>query len=197
MSEKASVTVCSQCSQQRGKSAKPWRNCSKCNAVLCLICAPARRAITICRKCWGEEWQAEEKLRKETPVECRGCHKTFLPEQMENPYVPTLCKSCHKIPCKARAFEAQEKRKRNARPGLVEVDFGIHEPKEDGGEGYAYRNPGLDLQLGDVVLLPATWLDRLNGMHAPKEGTVISTYSDYHREVQSIIKLVRKANKSV
>jgi hypothetical protein len=117
---------------------------------------------------------------------------------MENPYVPTICKSCHKIVRNVRAFEEREKKKRNARPGLVEVVWGVHEPKEDGGNGYAYRNTGLDLQLGDIVLVPATRLDReIHGKYDPQEGTVVSTYSDYDGEVQTIIKLVRKANKSV
>ena len=99
--------------------------------------------------------------------------------------------------CNVRVFEEREKKKRNAKPGLVEVVWGVHEPKEDGGKGYAYRNPGFDLQLGDIVLLPATWLDReIRGKYHPQEGTVVSTYSDYDGEVQTIIKLVRKVNKS-
>lgn len=71
-------------------------------------------------------------------------------------------------------------------PGLVEVDG-----------SYAYRTRVKDLAIGDVVLVPATWLDKIKGRHDPKEATVTSLTSTYTGETSCILGILRKADKSV
>lgn len=182
---------CCACGRVRGKACKPWKVCSKCNSTLCLTCGRTEK----CGKCWREEYEENQRIEAITPVECSGCHGKFLRAEMENPYVPKLCKKCGEIVRDARLAEARDAKKRNARPGLVEVSHGIHKPEQDGGSGYAYYDRGLNLEIGDIVLLPPTWLDReINGKYDPQEGTVVCTYSDYNGEAQSVIRLVRKAN---
>jgi hypothetical protein len=186
--------LCGQCGKQRGKYAKPWYACSGCGVFLCLSCSPARRTVHQCIKCWRLAYEAEQKQRAETPVECKSCHKKYLPAEMANPYVPTLCKGCDEIVSEAKRFEAAEKKRKNARHGLVEVISGIHQPQQDGGSGYSYHCSGLKLELGDIVLLPPSWVDtEIHGKYDPIEGTVVSTYSDYDGPVKSIIRLVKKA----
>lgn len=189
------IINCCQCGKQRGKKNKPWNRCVACDGHLCLNCSPANRTRHICSKCWQSEYEAELKLKAETPVECVGCHKKFLPEQMENPHVPTVCKDCNRIVSEVRDAENKANKKKNARPGLVEVVYGEFQPSQDGGRGYAYHNAGLDLELGDVVLVPASWVDKeIHGKYDPNVATVVSTYSDYNGAVQSIVGLVKKGN---
>ena len=190
--------TCCQCNRQRGKSAKPWRSCAKCKGVVCLMCCPAHKSVAKCNKCWQEDWKAEwdekERVRKATPIQCQGCRKERLPETMHPHANPPICLDCHTIVTNYREVETQVKRKLNARPGLVEVVYGVHSPETDGGKGYAYRDPGLNLRLGDIVMVPASWLDELKGQPQPSEATVVSTYSDYSGETKTIRSLVRRAN---
>ena len=147
--------------------------------------------IDLCYVCWKEEYDAKEKERMNTPVVCVGCHKEKLPAEMKDQFAPTICKECDEIARNVRVAEDHAKRIRNAKPGLVEVVYGVVEtPKEDGGSGYAYRFHQ-KLKLGDVVLVPASWLDEMNGIHGPQEATVISTYSAYDDPVKNIIRVVR------
>jgi len=200
-----SETICSQCKRVRGKSAKPWRECSSCHKDLCLHCKPSRTPDSEVR-CWDcskRAYEEEEKIRKATPIECKGCKGLFLPDDMEYHYwlgchSVRLCKPCISVVQNLRDFERREGKKLKAKPGLVEVVFGVcPKPQEDGGHGYSrtfsYRKGNLDLSLGDIVLLPASWLDReIHGKHDKHEGTVVSTYSDYDGETSSIVSLVRK-----
>jgi hypothetical protein len=191
---------CCQCKRERGKSAKPWRTCIKCSGVVCLMCCPSHNANPKCNKCWQEDWQREwdekEKIRKSTLVTCNGCEENYLPDDMKKHVTPAICLACDKIVSHYLGVEAAYKRKKNAKPGLVEVQFGIATPTEDGGKGYAYRDPGLNLKLGDIVTLPPTWLDtEINGKYETHEGTVVSTYSDYSGDRISTIRgLVRRAS---
>ncbi len=98
---------------------------------------------------------------------------------------PRLCKSCAEI-------IRHRNKKKNAKPGVVEVVYGVCDPtKEDGGRRFAYYYHER-LSVGDLVLVPATPLDNLDGYGSPKEATVVCTYSDYDGEVRSIIRVVRK-----
>lgn len=191
---------CSQCHKERGKKAKPWRSCA-CGGVLCLNCAPAYQQVPQCSPCRNREFEAEWNKKKNTPVECVGCQQSFLPAEMADTSLvsitgaPRLCKRCDGIVKSVAEYEKQRKRKQNPR-GLVEVQFGIHKPAADGGTGYAYLPPrGVKLELGDIVLLPATWLDDIQGVKGPHEGTVVSTYSDYSGDVSSILRLVCKGDR--
>lgn len=199
MGEITTVGVeCVQCGKRRGKHAKPWRACDNCGKTVCLNCCASHRTPQ-CNKCWQEDWKKEwdekERIRKSTPHECQGCNKTFLADDMASTSEPRLCRTCNTIVTNWRKVDARATRKRNAKPGLVEVVWGVHKPTEDGGHGYAYRDPGVNLQLGDIVMLPPTRLDReVHRKYDEAEGTVVSTYSDYDKEVQTIRRLVRRAN---
>jgi hypothetical protein len=48
------------------------------------------------------------------------------------------------------------------------------------------------LEVGDVVLVPRTWLSEIKGGPREQEATVVSTYSDYDGATSSIIRLVSK-----
>jgi len=184
------LVVCSKCGKQRNKRHKPWRICGRCGEPFCLRCINGR--MELCNTCWNLDYDEKEAKRKQTPVECQGCHKQKLPDEMENPYVPTVCKECAEITRNLKAAKAREDKKRNARPGLVEVAYGVHQPPaEDGGSGYSYyyHEP---LNLGDIVLVPSTWLDQVHEQGGPKEATVVSTYSDYDGHAQSIIRVVKR-----
>lgn len=146
---------------------------------------------------WQKKWDEEQRIKKSTPHECQGCNKTFVPDDMASTTEPKLCKTCNNIINNWKIVDARVTRKRNAKPGLVECVWGVHHPTEDGGKGYAYRDPGLDLKLGDIVMLPPTWLDReVHGKYDEAEATVVSTYSDYADQVSTIRRLVRRANDS-
>lgn len=190
--------ICCQCGKQRGKYAKPWKKCSKCGNDLCL-----QHNMEECNKCWREEYDRKEQARKQTPVTCIGCENQFLPADLQDSYFslnsrPAICKPCYRIFQNVKTHEEAAARRRNAKPGLVEVLYGVHRPTQDGGKGYAYRDPGLNLKLGDIVTLPPTWLDRdVHGTNDTHEGTVVSTYSDYSGAVSTIVKLVRRAEEAL
>jgi len=195
--------VCSSsfCKKVRGKGAKPWRCCNQCGSPVCFNCRGSHipEEEILCNACDKIAYEQKVALRKATPVECKGCKANVLPDETKTHYFLgthgfQLCKSCIQVVENVRDFEAKESRKLKAQPGLVEVTYGICQPKEDGGTGYAYRKGNLDLQLGDIVLLPPTCLDReINGKYDNHEGTVVSTYSDYSGIASSIVGLVRKA----
>ena len=179
-------TVCSHCGKVRSEHCKPWTSCPKCGKTLCLSynCSLAG----MCHSCWDKEYAEKKKMRLVTPVECRDCHEKKLPAQFEIPDYPSTCKAC--------VGTKEQRRKLNAKPGLVEVTYGKHPvPDEDGGRGYAYyfNQP---LRLGDVVQVPQTWLGRLREeSNGPKLATVVSTYSAYDGDVSGIICIVRRARK--
>lgn len=186
--------VC-RCGKVRGKNAKPWRACTRCEIAMCYGCAPSHRIDPIiCQDCWRKEYDARRKVEETTPVDCHGCGNKYLPSDMEVLQKPTICKDCYAIVSAYSTAEAAYKRKASAKPGLVECSWGVLEPKEDGGHGYAYYDPGLNLELGDIVLLPPTWLDReVHGKSDGREATVVSTYSNYSGEVQTVSRLIRRA----
>jgi len=136
-----------------------------------------------------DDYHKEVEKRKNTPVECVTCHKKKLPDEMENPYVPSVCKDCAEIEKKAK----EKERKANARPGLVQVIYGEHSaPKEDGGNGYSYYYDE-PLNLGDIVEVPQTWLGSVKGESSRKLATVVSTYSDYNGSISCILRVIKKA----
>lgn len=120
-----------------------------------------------------------------TKIKCGDCRKEV--ESTKLCYPGALCKSCFAKKTK----ELRKKKKENARPGLVEVAYGVHPaPKEDGcvrGRGYAYRSTIPNLGLGDIVVVPGNWLHKGN-----QEATVVSTYSDYDGPTASLLCLLRK-----
>lgn len=172
--------ICCQCKKQRGKRAKPWRTCQLCKKSLCLFCAPTRHNLPMCRSCWNAEYEAKEKIRKETPIECVTCHVMKLPAEMANPYVPTICNAC----VEQKQVEASKEKARKEieiqqlwKPGnfrKVVVD------------GYTYMS-NLHLNIGDKVWLPASWLDEVKGNYGRKKGTVTSFISDYDGECKAIL----------
>lgn len=200
--------TCCQCGKQRTKNCKPWQFCTKCGGVVCLKCAPLASTLAnpsknhpLCNKCWRKQWEEERERQNQTPVECDGCHAQLVIGDSANPYVkshnptePYICKKCHEILTQAKAItneieraKKRERRKLNPR-GLVEVIY--DRPEKLPECGYAYDPAGLSLQIGDVVLVPKTFLDE----HGPREATVVSLASDYDGEVRNIIRLVRRVN---
>ncbi len=180
------TNTCTQCGRQRGKKNKPWNNCSKCDRLLCLTCCPSSRALISapkCSKCWGEDYDEKENTRQATPVECQTCHGSFLPADMENSYVPTVCKLCAESSAKLHREERLKEKRQNAVVGLVEVEYSPNSG------AYAYDANGLRLEIGDVVLVPATWVD---AERTPREATVVSLLSDYTGVAQRIISLVHR-----
>jgi hypothetical protein len=127
----------------------------------------------ICQKC-GRQHRGYSNLDY---LECHNCCKEVGSGKLN--YPGGLCDECHK----ARRDAEDAKKKANARPGLVEVGR------------YAYMSNIKGLEVGDVVLLPVSWLDELKGQ-GPQEGTITCLYSDYDGPVKSIIRLVRKGNKN-
>lgn len=110
----------------------------------------------------------------------------------------TICKEKHEVndlyypegcceDCYPEVKEEKERlRKENAREGVVEVRYGIHEVENDGGHGYAYFSEE-KLNLGDIVLVPETPVH-----DKPQQATVVSTYSDYEGFVVTILEVVKR-----
>ena len=102
-------------------------------------------------------------------------------------YPGAFCKKCWNK--RRKTIEAN--RKANAKPGLVEVAYGVQDPPsngwKNGGRGYAYWTDIKGLQPGDIVKVPGNWV---NG--SAQEATIISTYSNYDGNTAAIICLVRK-----
>jgi len=140
----------------------------------------------VCVKC-GKQHRGYSDLDY---LECSRCCKEVGSSKLR--YPGRLCDECWG---KDRT-EKDKKRRENARPGLVEVRYGVlSEPAggwKDGGEGYAYRTSIKGLEVGDVVLVPRTWLSELQGGPKEQEATVVSTYSAYQGSASSIIRLVSK-----
>jgi hypothetical protein len=196
---------CTQCHKKRGKYAQPWHRCASCGSILCRVCSFSRPNLQ-CHSCWKKDYDAEQKKRKETPLECNVCHQTKLPKEFqggscdflvtEGPY--TSWQSGIKLPqntctlCAKQLVEAAHLlRKTNAIPGLVEVQYGEHPcPTTDGGHGYAYYF-GEPLALGDIVAVPPSYLAR----YRPESSvaTVVSTYSEYQGPTSSILRVIKKA----
>lgn len=194
-------TKCSLCQWVRTKRSKPWQTCIDCRCVMCLKCHQAWRDPR-CPSCNSKRWRQKEQERhtqaehdrKTVKHLCCGCEQTYLRDDMKTVEEPRLCKTCDHTIQNWQVVEKRVTRKRMARPGLMEVNLGEHQPKQDGGCGYAYRDPGLNLKLGDIVMIPPTWLDRdVHHDYSNKVGTVVSTFSDYSKEVQTIVSLVRRA----
>lgn len=75
----------------------------------------------------------------------------------------------------------------------VEIMYGIHPvPEESMEDGYAYRDPGLDLKLGDLVELPPNWLS--NTIGSTNIGTVISLTSKYDGIPSTVRRVVLRAS---
>lgn len=109
-------------------------------------------------------------------LECSNCCKEIGNSKL---IYPGLCNNCYKSLQKA----ADKKKRKNAKPGLIEVN------------NYSYHSTIKGIKVGDVVLLPPTWVDELNGRYGPQEGTVTCLYSDYEGPTKSILGLVHKTNK--
>jgi hypothetical protein len=111
-------------------------------------------------------------------VNCAECCKEVAPSLVQ--YPGKLCSEC----CERRQAEADRKKRENARPGLVECD-----------SRYAYWN-GVedqcvkDLQVGDIVWVPPSYVDELQGRPYPRQAVVTCLYSDYSGEVKPILGLV-------
>lgn len=183
-------TKCGQCGRVRGKQAKQWKTCIDCGMTLCLYCtgrANARNAPPRCTKCdtvyWKAAWEAHEKKRRETPVECQVCHLLKLPDEFVNDSVPTICKACDtkEKEIKAATQAALEEATQRAWiPGTwrrVVVD------------GHYTYITDLPVKLGSKVLLPTPeWGYSIFGSD-PWEGTVTSFISDYSGPCRTIIKI--------
>jgi hypothetical protein len=126
----------------------------------------------ICKKC-GKQHRGYSSLEY---LECSGCCKEVGSSKLH--YPGALCDDC----LKKRNLDADKKKRENAVPGLVEVGR------------YAYRSNIPDLEVGDVVLLPPSWVDELKG-GKPQEGVVTCLYSDYDGPTKSILGLFRKGAK--
>lgn len=182
---------CHKCGAERGKRNKPWKVCSRCRHVFCLRCMNGNETATTCWECWNIEWNEKEEKRKRTPVKCSACQESKLPAEMARSS-PPICKTCDETAKKVREAEkeAQEAKLRK-RPGLVEVVYGRHpKPTEERG-GYAYR-VNEPVGLGDIVLVPSTWLDDVHEDRGPKEATVVATSSAYEGNISSILRVVEK-----
>ena len=131
--------------------------------------------------------EAERKLKLKIPVKCRVCGEMKLPRYMNCKFYPTMCKKCE-----TKMRKAKENQKRlNATKGFVVVVYGKHpKPKTDGNDGYTYSYDQ-PLNLGDIVRVPNTWLRQSMGDNSSFQlATVVSTYSTYNGEVNSIIDVV-------
>lgn len=199
-SEPAVVCVCG---AVRGKYAKPWHVCSDCGKPVCLSCWRSWREPPVrCLKCENVECEKRHKLYEEElarqmlePATCPVCEqvKTFG-DMRDSPYEPFTCEQCVRVYTAYGRLKEEYDRKRHARPGLVECSLSeVDPPTKDGGYGYAYRDPGFDLKLGDTVLLPATMLQLDGGTNV---GTVISTYSNYAGAVHTVLAVIRRAGES-
>lgn len=75
----------------------------------------------------------------------------------------------------------------------VEVIYGEHDLSE-AGRGYAYDDRGLGAQVGDIVLVPTTWLNELRGSGMNGQvATVCALGSDYDGHASSILRIVERA----
>jgi hypothetical protein len=123
--------------------------------------------------------------------ECRMLHKCRVCSTEVGDgvlkYPGALCPPCWE---KDRA-ERAEKIRQNAKPGLIQVAYGVVNADSFAGRAFSYRTD-IPVSVGDIVLVPATWLSKLNGDGLPQEATVVSLHSDYDGDVQSVIRLVRK-----
>lgn len=83
-------------------------------------------------------------------------------------------------------------------PNRYIVVYGeVEAPKEDQDNGYTYYFEG-ELNLGDIVQVPKTWLGDLKGDDpGPKLATVVSLKSNYHGSVSSIIRVVKNINERI
>lgn len=193
--------VCCDCGRVRGKKARPWHRCDDCAAVLCLRCRPGwAEGRRVCNRCSRADWDARmeaEKVRLAAPTPCPLCDQV-VPlgdlKELETAASP-VCPRCRELLSKYKTLDADGKRRRNARTGLVEVRFGEHPvPDKDGGRGYAYRSAER-LFLGDLVLLPANWSSVFRSEAGRAQvGTVVSTYSDYAGDASSIVRVVKRAS---
>lgn len=197
ISPKKIDTVCCRCGKKRGKFSRVWPACSVCGKPACHICRITLNSKVMCSKCGCEElnkqYNAKEEERKSTPIECTTCHCHKLPKDMENPenpYVPSICKSCAEIKKKNK----ERDRKNNAQHGLVEVRYGEHPaPEKEGETGYSYYYDQ-PLDLGDIVEVPQTWMGKARGeIGDTMLATVVSAYSDYSGPTTRIIRIVKKA----
>lgn len=191
------------CGKIRGKYAQPWGNCPVCGRVICATCL-AHTTEKRCHSCWRKAMDEEHKRLMSIPCECPSCHKMKLPKFFKEPWVVAnskthpeysqinhLCKVCDKKQTEEKLLQ----RKKNAIPGLVEVNYGERPvPTEDGGHGHAYFS-STPLNLGDIVQVPQTWLGEFKGDVGPNIATVVSTYSDYQGQVSRIVKVVTPASK--
>lgn len=81
---------------------------------------------------------------------------------------------------------ADQIRKTNAKPGLIEVIYGEYpRPTTDGGRGYAYSCPH-PVILGSIVQTPPNRL-----CPEPQNATVVSTYSDYSGPTATILEVIK------
>jgi hypothetical protein len=131
----------------------------------------------VCEQC-GKQHRGYSDLNY---LECSRCCKEVGSSKLR--YPGCLCDECWE----KQLSERDKKRRADARPGLIEVCYGVlSEPEvgwKDGGEGYAYRTSIKGLEVGDVVLVPRTWLSELRGGPKEQEATVVSTYSSYEGSV--------------
>lgn len=185
--------ICSVCENKRTRSCKPWYVCS-CGKIMCGVCVKIMRRVYLnvetgeakCTECTVIEYERQRLLEESTPIECSRCKDLKLPKDFHSHRIARpICQDCHD----KEEAEKENNRKVYSVAGLVEVCYGEHpKPDKDGGSGYAYRDPGLNLQLGDVVFVPATWMDKeIRGDYSNKKATVVSTYSDYKGNVASIL----------
>jgi hypothetical protein len=65
---------------------------------------------------------------------------------------------------------------------MVEVIYGRHNLTGQNRKGYAYHNGGLDLRIGDLVVVPPTSFTLMEQV-----ATVVATHSDYNGHVKTIL----------
>ena len=126
----------------------------------------------ICNKC-GKQHRGYSNLEY---LECSNCCKEIGSRKLHHP--GALCENC----LKERNDNLEKTKRDNAVLGLVEVGR------------YSYRCDIPNLEVGDVVLIPASWVDELKGIRKPQEGVITCLYSDYSGPTKSILGLVRKRN---
>lgn len=177
------TTKCSQCGRERGKKGKPWQICRDCKAILCLYCAPAHKTNPQCSKCWNVRYEAEQKRRSETPVECQECHAQKLPAEMVNSYVPTVCKDCD---TKKREAEAAKKAALEVAAERAWIPGTLRRVVVD--SRYTYETD-LPVKIGTKVLLPESWLAEVTGKRGPWDGIVSSFITDYTGPCKRILKI--------
>jgi hypothetical protein len=89
------------------------------------------------------------------------------------------------------AAQRREARKNIVIPNRYVVQYGeIEAPAENQEHGYTYFYKH-NLNLGDIVEVPSTWLSGVKGESGPKLATIVSTKSNYDGEVSNIIRVVK------